>query len=324
MNATTPTAASASTSACADPDSAGAAPDRRAWARYEARLQRVITHVHAHLDEPLDLNALADVAHLSPHHWHRIYHAMTGETLAATVKRLRLQRAAAELANGTQPVAGIARRAGYPDVASFTRIFKASYGLPPARYRSEGSHAVFQAAAAAPAPPGIAPPPGQAVAVTVQVLPALELLAVEHRGSFMEIGLGFERLFGTVAAHGLARPGMRTLGLYHDDPDAIDQAALRSHAAVSGAADPGTALPAGLQRITLPAARYAVLLHEGPYSSMRAAYRWLFGHWLPHSGFEIADGPIVEDYLNNPRDTPPTALRTHICLPLRDQGSVER
>jgi AraC family transcriptional regulator len=68
------------------------APDRRAWARYEARLQRVITHVHAHLDEPLDLNALADVAHLSPHHWHRVYHAMTGETLAGTVKRLRPQR----------------------------------------------------------------------------------------------------------------------------------------------------------------------------------------------------------------------------------------
>jgi AraC family transcriptional regulator len=49
---------------------------------------------------------------------------------------------------------------------------------------------------------------------------------------------------------------------------------------------------------------------------MRAAYRWLFGHWLPHSGHEIADGPIVEDYLNNPRHVAPTELRTDICLPL--------
>lgn len=310
MNATTPMAASASASDCAE----SAAQDRSAWARYEARLQRVITHVHAHLDEPLDLNALADVAHLSPHHWHRVYHAMTGETLAGTVKRLRLQRAAAELANGTLPVARIARQAGYPDVASFTRIFKASYGLPPARYRSEGSHAAYQAAAAPPAE-GFAPQPGQAV--TVQALPALQLLAVEHRGSYMEIGHAFERLFGTLAAHGLARPGMRTLGLYHDDPDAIDQAALRSHAAVSGAADPGHALPPSLHRITLPPARHAVLLHQGPYSSMRAAYRWLFGNWLPHSGFDLADGPLVEEYLNNPRHVPPTELRTAICLPLQ-------
>ena len=309
-------AASASASDCVEQPPPGAAPDRRAWARYEARLQRVITHVHAHLDEPLDLNALADVAHLSPHHWHRVYHAMTGETLAGTVKRLRLQRAAAALANGTQPVAHIARQAGYPDVASFTRIFKASYGLPPARYRSEGSHAVYQAAATTPPAEAFTLPPGQAV--TVQALPALQLLAVEHRGSYMEIGQAFERLFGTLAAHGLARPGMRTLGLYHDDPDAIDQAALRSHAAVGGAADPGAALPPGLQRITLPPARCAVLRHQGPYSSMRAAYRWLFGTWLPRSGFDVADGPIVEDYLNNPRHVPPTELRTDICLPLLD------
>jgi AraC family transcriptional regulator len=308
-------AASASTSDCAEPAHDGLAPDRRAWARYEARLQRVISHVHAHLDEPLDLNALADVAHLSPHHWHRVYHAMTGETLAGTVKRLRLQRAAAELANGTQPVARIARQAGYPDVASFTRIFKASYGLPPARYRSEGGHAAFLAAAAAPAA-AFTLPPGQSV--TVQPLPGLQLLAVEHRGSYMEIGQAFERLFGTLAAHGLARPGMRTLGLYHDDPDAIDQAALRSHAAVSGAADPGGVLPSGLRRITLPPARCAVLRHQGPYSSMRAAYRWLFGHWLPHSGFDIADSPIVEDYLNNPRHVAPTELLTDICLPLAE------
>ena len=309
-------AASASASDCVEQPPPGAAPDRRAWARYEARLQRVITHVHAHLDEPLDLNALADVAHLSPHHWHRVYHAMTGETLAGTVKRLRLQRAAAALANGTQPVAHIARQAGYPDVASFTRIFKASYGLPPARYRSEGSHAVYQAAATTPPAEAFTLPPGQAV--TVQALPALQLLAVEHRGSYMEIGQAFERLFGTLAAHGLARPGMRTLGLYHDDPDAIDQAALRSHAAVGGAVDPGAALPPGLQRITLPPARCAVLRHQGPYSSMRAAYRWLFGTWLPRSGFDVADGPIVEDYLNNPRHVPPTELRTDICLPLLD------
>jgi AraC family transcriptional regulator len=50
---------------------------------------------------------------------------------------------------------------------------------------------------------------------------------------------------------------------------------------------------------------------------MRAAYLWLYGIWLLQSGKEIGDGPIVEEYLNNPRDTPPTELLTEICLPLR-------
>jgi AraC family transcriptional regulator len=39
---------------------------------------------------------------------------------------------------------------------------------------------------------------------------------------------------------------------------------------------------------------------------------------VPNSGHEVAGGPIVEDYLNNPRHVPPTELRTRICLPLRD------
>jgi AraC family transcriptional regulator len=50
---------------------------------------------------------------------------------------------------------------------------------------------------------------------------------------------------------------------------------------------------------------------------MRAAYDWLFGQWLPSSGREAADAPIFEDYLDSPRDTLPTELRTDIYLPLK-------
>ena len=43
---------------------------------YQERVSRVVTFIHDHLDEEIDLNRLADVACLSPYHWHRIYHAM--------------------------------------------------------------------------------------------------------------------------------------------------------------------------------------------------------------------------------------------------------
>ena len=36
---------------------------------YQARFQRVIDYIYEHLDEPLDLIQLADVAHMSPTHW---------------------------------------------------------------------------------------------------------------------------------------------------------------------------------------------------------------------------------------------------------------
>ncbi|HLJ63418.1 MAG TPA: helix-turn-helix transcriptional regulator [Stellaceae bacterium] len=80
----------------------------------------------------------------STYHWHRIYHAVRGETIAATVKRLRLQRAAVDLAQTAKTVEAIAPRAGYGSVQAFTRAFSEAYGLPPAKYREEGSHTEFK------------------------------------------------------------------------------------------------------------------------------------------------------------------------------------
>jgi AraC-like DNA-binding protein len=113
------------------------------WIEYGERMERVTAYVFNHLDDDLDLNKLAEVACLSPYHWHRIYHAMRGETIAATVRRLRLHRATGWLANSDMPIEEIAAKSGFGGVESFTRIFKAAYGMPPAKYRREGSHRRF-------------------------------------------------------------------------------------------------------------------------------------------------------------------------------------
>src|ERR1700710_3041286 len=115
-------------------------------ARYEAQLSRVLDHIYDHLDEPLDIDKLAEIACLSSYHWHRIYQAMYGETIATTVRRLRLHRAAGLLANGTLSIAEIATLSGYSSLQSFTRTFSAVFGMPPARYRKEGSHRRFRPA----------------------------------------------------------------------------------------------------------------------------------------------------------------------------------
>ena len=75
---------------------------------HAARLARVLVHIHDHLDEDLDLERLAELAAYSPFHWHRIWHATFGETLAATVRRLRLHRASGLLAHSQRPVERIA------------------------------------------------------------------------------------------------------------------------------------------------------------------------------------------------------------------------
>lgn len=288
----------------------------RGWADYERRLDRVTRHIYEHLAEPLDLDGLAQVAHLSPYHWHRVYHAMRGETIAATIQRLRLQSAARLLAQTQLPVDQVAQRCGYASAASFTRVFKQSHGMAPAQWRTRGSHAAF--AVAPQGQPGRSDPavdeqPG-ALVVRVCEQAALPLATVAHGGPYINIGQAFERLYSQLARHNLFTPQTRSLGVYFDDPAAVSPSSLRSCAGASVA--PGVVVPAPLQSLQLQAGRYAVLRYQGPYSAMHAAYRWLFGQWLPQSGHAPANAPVFEDYLNNPKDVSPLELLTDIYLPL--------
>lgn len=271
---------------------------------YETRVNRVTAFIYEHLDEALDLDRLADVAAMSRWHWHRVYSAMRGETVAVAVRRLRLQRAAALLVNSEDSVEDVARRAGYDNLQSFTRIFSEAYGMPPGRYRKEGSHTAFN-----PAQNG-APTPHYDV--QVRHVPAMRLIVRPHTGSYMNIGMAFGELFGRLGMQGLLTGNTRMIGVYLDDPSAVDEEKLRS---LAGAVIEGRT-PLDMETYDVEARDYAVLRYKGPYSDMRPAYNWMFGTWLPQSGREAADVPVLEEYLNNPRDTPPAELLTDLYLPL--------
>src|SRR3984957_20529729 len=96
-------------------------------ASYQARLDRVVGHIYAHLDEDIRPEGLAEIACLSPYHWHRIYVAMRGETICTTIRRLRLLSPADRLANSDVSTVTIAKRAGYGGVVSFARAFREAY-----------------------------------------------------------------------------------------------------------------------------------------------------------------------------------------------------
>jgi AraC family transcriptional regulator len=277
------------------------------WINYEDRLQRVTSYIHEHLDEELDLNRLAEVACLSPFHWHRLYHAVHGETAVATVKRLRLQRAAGELVKGTLSIAKIAQRAGYSSVAPFHRAFHEAYGLPPAAWRTAEIRSAYKQS----------DQPGGSLMFTVtlrQMEPRMAI-TLPHRGSYQQIGRVFEKLGTWFAVRGLWQPDTRMVGIYFDDPSAVPEAELRSLAGILVTIAPEVEAPYAITPIVGGAC--AVLQHKGPYADLPTAYQWLYGSWLPQSGHELADAPAYEEYLNDPRDTAPTELLTDICVPLK-------
>ena len=281
---------------------------------YIRRFTRVIEYIYAHLDEDPDLETLADVAALSPWHWHRIWQSTYGESIFVTVKRLRLHRAAGDLGHSDQEISKIAKRAGYGSSEAFSRSFKLAYGQTPAQFRSASKSNRYH-------PMDISlpntMPRGLSVMRSVEIthFPSAKMALIPHRGSYMQIGKAFETLVGVLMTQ--VGPGCDEplRALYFSDPTQVPEEDLRSAA---GAVVPEVfPIEAPLEAYQVERGDYAVLRHIGPYPELRGSYEWLYGEWLPNSGRVPADAPCMEIYRNNPREVAPADLITDICLPLQ-------
>ncbi|MBB5516030.1 AraC family transcriptional regulator [Rubricella aquisinus] len=220
-------------------------------AQYETRILRVIAHINAHATETLSLDDLADVACLSRFHFHRVFRGMTGQTVAEAVRNARLTRASALLRDGAG-VADVAGACGYGDATSFSRAFSAAFGVPPGRFRD--AHAALRTQLQARDDQTTFP-------VEVRNVPACAGIGIQHRGSYMEIGIGFERLGAMLAARGLFGQARTMLGIYYHDPSAVEEPFLESLAAV--VMDGPVETPDGFVPVEIPAARHAVMTFRG-------------------------------------------------------------
>jgi AraC family transcriptional regulator len=275
---------------------------------YGRRIARVADYIAENLDVGLDVERLAAVAYFSPWHFHRIYRETTGETVADTVRRLRLHRAAVELTRDDTPLGQVAKRAGYGTLAAFSRAFSADYGVPPGAYRLRGK--------LLPPAPHRHREPVDRYEVTIAPFPAVRLAAIPHRGDYQEIGHAFERVFAWAGARNLIGPATRMIGIYYDDPESVREEELRSEAGATIDADIMT--DGDVHTLDLPPLVCASVLHKGPYAELERPYRYLFREWLPQSGREPADHPCMEEYLNNPRELPASEWLTRIYLPVKE------
>jgi AraC family transcriptional regulator len=150
------------------------------------------------------------------------------------------------------------------------------------------------------------------IPVEVIELPARRLAGVPHHGPYPDIGAAFERLEALIAERGLRPQVSGVYGVYHDDPGAVPEADLRSHAA----ADLGGEIPDGFVAVDVPAGWHAVLHHRGPYRGLPAAWSALYTEWLPQSGKVPRAAPAREFYINGPHEAAAEELLTDICVPL--------
>lgn len=104
---------------------------------YIRRINKVLQYIEEHLDEELSLSHIADVAFYSPYHLHRLFRAITNETLNSYITRKRIERAAILLVHHKElNIADIAKKCGFINDSTFTRTFKKIYNQSPSAFRN--------------------------------------------------------------------------------------------------------------------------------------------------------------------------------------------
>lgn len=279
---------------------------------YVARVNRAIDFILRNLDQSLKLEVVAKAAGFSPFHFHRIFSSLVGESLHEFVKRLRLERAIALLTQKTwakrrpQSLTEIAFACGFDSSADFSRCFKQGYGVPPSRFDVESYRAnrreEWQTA--------ITDPPHRhrldklarganpdGFEVRLRRLPPRIVAYIRVLDSFREgaVPRAFERLVRWADARELGDG--QWLGYMWDDPEVVPHQKCRFDV---GLVVPEVTPRGEVGRMEFPAMQVAEVEVRGPIELEMRALDWLFGTWLPASGFIPTEQPGFEAWIGRP------------------------
>lgn len=295
---------------------------------YEDAVRRALSRIASGLDEALELGELARGAALSPLHFHHVFRGMVGETPLELHRRLRLERAAGQLAASDAAVTTIAFDAGYETHESFTRAFRRAYAMSPSELRARA----VEARTGCTRPPQIELATRSGIHhatsdfvlftgettmnATIETMPEMTVASVHHVGPYNQISEAFARLGPLATQAGLMnQPNCMMVAIYHDDPESKPAPELQSDAGLVVPA--GAKLPAGLGAVKIPAGTYAKTIHRGPYEKLGDAWAQFLGQWVPAHGHQIADGGTsFEVYRNTPMDSAPEDLITELYAQL--------
>ena len=273
--------------------------------RNQQKVIEVMALLWENRDRTITLDQCSEWVHFSPAHFHRLYKAVTGETVFVTHQRMRMTQACSELMHQDWPVTRIARRLGFSGPESFVRAFARHTGTTPGKWRLQTSSPLSNQ-------------DKDTMMHTVELidLPKMAGISLSHKGDYMLIGERFGFFAAWAAQHAPDLLPDISWGLYYDDPASTALAELRSEI-FCPTKRRDIALAEGMQWKEMPAMRCAVIEHRGAYSEMHKTYQWLYGEWLPASEQQPADHPCLEHYINDPQTTDAKDLITHIHMPLQ-------
>lgn len=277
---------------------------------YQRRINAAVNQVASNLDRNHTLEELAAHANFSKYHFHRLYRALCGESVAAMVLRLRLERAAGALVySKDRSITDLALTYGFSSGANFTKAFTKHFGCPPSAYRKKSKIGKVTN-------PAKAYYDDVAAEVTIGVQPERQLAYVRSTGGYVanEIRAMHQQVQTWVVRNDCGATESASIGITWSDSLITDEERWRYDACVAVQSGTQGAGAIGIQ--TLRGGRTAQLgLLLGPQDNhdLSRYWDWLVRDWFMNSAHELGSQPSYERY-----ESTEQGLRVWLCLPLNE------
>lgn len=308
-------------------------------AEYIRRINKALLFINNNIDQPLQLENIAQASHFSQYHFHRIFHALVGETVNDYVTRKRMEKAASRLVyNSTLSISDIAEVGGYSSSANFSKAFKLYFGISPSELRngqfqndSNNEHSkkgkLFRKYGKAFNPKELYSQfvtnsevfdPGKLKDMLMQVKveemqdkPFAYLTAPKG----YELNLVYDtwdKIIQWAKLKGIEVKTHERFAICHDNPSITPEDKCRYDAAVMINSDTEVIEP--YNQSVIPSGKYAIAYYKDDAKKINNFITELCSHWFPNSGYEPDNYPLIFNYLNDSRQDGYVEMNVYIKL----------
>jgi len=300
----------------------------QANSEYTQRINRVTDYLRKNLDRQVKLSELAKVACFSEFHFHRIFSAVTGETLNDFTNRLRLEKAARLLRYTDHSLTDIALDCGLSSSATFSRAFRSGYDTSPSQFRKSGEikkskicKELFSAQDYL--LPMSAEEKRGAFPVRLIDVPERQVAYIRVTNAFemYRVIAALKTLTEWAKAQDIFSQGI-LFGMSVDDPHVTPKHLYRYEVCLA------SSLPfecmEGMSKLKMPAMRYAATRVCGDIRTVTTATDYLFRGWLINSDYEPEHAPGLEIFLDKENAMDWSHFELELCIPVRKLAETRR
>jgi len=290
---------------------------------YRSRINKAIDHVNSNLHRSIRLEELASVAFFSPFHFHRVFVAVTGETVNNFTNRMRNEKAARLLKFSKKSIADISVECGFSSASTLSRLFKQYFEISPSEYRKSGKIENSK--------------------IRKQLYPDsryhCNMTGEELRNKFPvevrqlpERRIAYIRVFdafkdgAVLNAFGDMVKWAKEMNLFHsetifgmsiDDPEVTPKEKYRYEACITIPKNFEAGTDGFIETTILPKCKYAITAVSGDFNLAVAATNYLFDDWLINSQYECEHQPGLEVFLDKENICNWGHFELELCIPVK-------